>query len=84
MLLTQSDPKRREIRKTRYCLTYENQYFEIDIFPCWDDQAIVEIELSSEDTPVRIPRELEVIREVTGDPRYRNASIASLPRGATH
>ncbi len=84
MLLTQSDPKRREIRKTRYCLTYENQYFEIDIFPCWDDQAIVEIELSSEDTPVRIPHELEVIREVTGDPRYRNASIASLPRGATH
>lgn len=84
MLLVQSDPSRREIRKTRYCLTYENQYFEIDVFPCWNDQAIAEIELSSEDTPVRIPPELEVIREVTGDPKYRNAAIASLPKGATH
>ncbi|MDO4796812.1 MAG: AAA family ATPase [Coriobacteriales bacterium] len=84
MLLVQSDPKRREIRKTRYCLTYENQYFEIDVFPCWNDQAIAEIELSREDTPVRIPPELEVIREVTGDPKYRNAAIAALPKGATH
>ncbi len=84
MLLVQADPKRREICKTRYCLTYENQYFEIDIFPCWDDQALVEIELSSEDTPVHFPPELQILREVTGDPRYRNAAIASLPRGATH
>lgn len=84
MLLVQADPKRREICKTRYCLTYENQYFEIDIFPCWSDQALAEIELSSEETPVHFPPELKVIREVTGDPRYRNAAIAALPKGATH
>ena len=84
MLLVQADPKRREIVKTRYCLTYKNQYFEIDVFTCWSDQAIAEIELSSEDTPVAFPPELHVIREVTGDPRYRNASIAAHPRGATH
>ena len=84
MLLMQADPGRREIQKTRYCLTYEGQYFEIDLFPCWDDQAIVEIELSSEDTPVIFPPELRVIREITGDPTYRNATIASKPRGETH
>ncbi len=84
MLLMQADPNRREIHKTRYCLTYEGQYFEIDLFPCWDDQAIVELELSSEDEPVRFPPELKVIREVTGDPTYRNSVIASKPRGATH
>ena len=84
MLLLQADPRRREICKTRYCLTYENQYFEVDIFPCWNDQAIVEIELSSEDVPVRMPPELTIIREVTGDSRYNNAAIASLPKGATH
>ena len=27
---------------------YENQYFEIDIYPFWDDKAIVEIELNDE------------------------------------
>lgn len=84
LLLMQADPSMRRIEKIRYCLTYEGQYFEIDIFPCWDDQAIAEIELSSADVPVVFPPELEVIREVTGDPRYRNASIASLPKGATH
>lgn len=84
MLLVQVDPNRREIRKTRYCLTYENQYFEIDVYPCWNDQAIAEIELSSEDVPVVFPPELRIIREVTGDPRYRNAAIAALPKGATH
>ena len=84
MLLLQADPKMRMIEKTRYCLTYEGQYFEIDLFPCWDDQAIAEIELSSEETPVSFPPELKVIREVTGDPTYRNAVIASKPKGATH
>lgn len=84
MLVMQADPARREIRKTRYCLTYACQYFEIDVFPCWDDQAIAEIELSSEDTEVVFPPELKVIREVTGDPKYRNSSIASHPKGYTH
>lgn len=84
MLLLQADPERREIKKTRYCLTYKGQYFEIDLYPCWDDQAMVEIELSSEGTQVVFPPELEVLREVTGDPNYRNAVIASKPRGATH
>lgn len=84
MLLLQADPKMRMIEKTRYCLTYEGQYFEIDIFPCWDDQAIAEIELASEEEPVRFPPQLKVMREVTGDPTYRNAVIASKPKGATH
>ena len=83
-LLDQADPALREIRKTRYCLTYAGQYFEIDVFPCWDDQAIAEIELSHKDAEVVFPPELKVKREVTGDPTYRNAVIASKPRGATH
>ena len=83
-LMSQADPSLRQIRKTRYCLACEGQYFEIDLYPCWDDQAIVEIELTKEDAPVFFPTELQVIREITGDPAYRNAVIASLPCGATH
>jgi CYTH domain-containing protein len=44
----------------------------------------VEIELSSEEQGVVFPPELHVIHEVTGDPTYRNAVIASKPVGATH
>jgi CYTH domain-containing protein len=84
MLKMQANPRSREITKSRYCLTYAGQYLEIDVYPCWNDQAIVEIELTSEHAAVELPEQLHVIREITGDPQYRNASIAVRPRGATH
>ena len=77
-LLMEADPSKRPIRKTRYCLTYDNQYFEIDVYPFWNDQAIAEIELTDENEEIRFPKELKVIREVTGDPAYQNASLASV------
>lgn len=79
-LLMEADSDTRPIRKTRYCLTHENQYFEIDIYPFWQDQAILEIELSGEDDPVQIPEVFEVIREVTDDPAFKNAALAKLGR----
>ena len=77
-LLMNADTTRRQIRKDRYCLTYGNQYFEIDVYPFWDDKAIAEIELSDENMTVTFPREIKVIREVTGDEAYKNASLARL------
>lgn len=75
-LLMDADPDCRPIRKTRYCLTYDNQYFEIDVYPFWEHQAIVEIELNNEEAEIRFPAELKVIREVTEDDRFKNASLA--------
>ncbi len=77
-LLMEADTTRRQIRKTRYCLTYQSQYFEIDVYPFWSDQAIVEIELNDENTPIHFPKQLSVIREVTADERYKNASLAQI------
>lgn len=77
-LLMEADTTKRQIRKTRYCLTYENQYFEIDVYPFWTDQAIVEIELSDENAQIVFPKQLRVIREVTGDEAFKNASLAKL------
>lgn len=77
-LLMHADTKKRQIRKTRYCLTYDNQYFEIDVYPFWEDKAIVEIELSVEDTEIRFPQQIQIIKEVTDDDAYKNASLASI------
>lgn len=77
-LLMDADITKRQIRKTRYCLTYENQYFEIDIYPFWNDKAIVEIELSDEKTEIVFPKEIKVIKEVTDDESYKNASLAKM------
>lgn len=75
-LLMDADTDKHQVRKDRYCLTYEGQYFEIDIYPFWDDKAIVEIELRSEDIEIRFPEFLRVIREVTGEEEFKNASLA--------
>ena len=77
-LLMEADPGKRPIRKTRYCLTYDNQYFEIDIYPFWSDQATMEIELSDENEEIRFPREIQIIKEITGDVNYENASLARI------
>ena len=76
--LMQSDPAKKPIRKDRYCLADGNQYFEIDIYPFWKDQAILEIELTDPEEEIRFPKFLEIIREVTDDEQYKNASLASL------
>lgn len=75
-LLMSADTTRRQIRKDRYCLTYKNQYFEIDIYPFWKDKAIAEIELSDENATIEFPKKIKVIKEVTEDESYKNASLA--------
>lgn len=77
-LLMDADTTKRQIRKTRYCLTYENQYFEIDVYPFWDDKAVAELELSDEDAKVIFPEQIKVIREITDDESYKNASLAKI------
>ena len=76
--LMDADTTKHQIRKTRYCLTYENQYFEIDLYPFWQDKAIAEIELSDEAEQVVFPPQIRVIKEVTDDESYKNATLATL------
>lgn len=76
-LLMNADPDKKPIRKDRYCLVYDNQYFEIDVYPFWKDKAILEIELQSEDQPVSLPDKLHVIEEVIWNDAYKNSSLAS-------
>ncbi len=77
-LLREADNTKRQISKTRYCLTYENQYFEIDVYPFWDDKAIVEIELRDEMLDIVFPKQIRVIKEVTDDDSFKNASLAKI------
>ena len=75
-LIMNANDSQGRIRKVRYCLTYDNQYFQIDVYPFWKDKAIAEIELQDVSEKVRFPKEIRVIREVTDDPEYKNASLA--------
>jgi len=77
-LLEEADPAYRPIRKERYCLSANGLYYEIDIFPDWEDKAVMEIELYSEDQEIVFPEGIRVIREVTGDPGYSNHELARI------
>ena len=78
MLLMDADTTLHPIRKTRYFMTYDNQSFEIDLYPFWQDRALVEVRLGNDDTDVRMPREIKVIKEVTGDEAFDNVTLAKV------
>lgn len=73
----QADPTLHPILKTRYRIPFEGQMLEFDIYPFWQDRAILEIELESENQQTLIPDWVKVIRDVTEDHRYKNVSLAS-------
>ncbi len=77
-LLVQADPSCRPIHKQRYCLTENGLYYEIDVYPEWQDKAIMEIELRSETQKIVFPDCVKVIREVTGEKAYSNHALAKL------
>ncbi len=77
-LLKLADPERITIYKTRYCLPYSDRVVEVDIYPFWTDRAIAEVEMEDENERVELPDFIKVIREVTSEKAYKNASIAKV------
>lgn len=75
-LLKAADPTRRPIEKTRHVLPFEGHLLELDVYPFWTKQAVLEIELSSEDEAFSFPSEIHILREVTAEKAYKNAHLA--------
>ena len=64
------------ISKDRYCIVYDDSYYELDVYPFWTDRATLEIELLSEEQPYKLPPFVRLIREVSHEPEYRNFALA--------
>ena len=75
-LLRKADPTCRPIYKTRYIYKYEGQTFEIDVYPFWDKQAVMEIELERADSAVSFPPDITILAEVTTDGAYKNHALS--------
>lgn len=74
--LKEADPERKPIIKERYCFNYKNQLFELDVYDFSKELATLEIELDNINTPVELPDFIGIIKDVTNDIRYSNASLA--------
>jgi len=66
------------INKDRYCLLYKNQYFEIDVYPFWNEYGLMEIELNEENQEIEFPDFIEIIKEVTEDKYYSNHNLSKV------
>ena len=74
----------RPIEKTRHTFLYLGQTFEIDVYPQWKRSAIMETELQSRETEVKMPQFIRIIREVTGNKAYSNAAMSrAFPKEVT-
>ena len=74
--LMEGDSSLHSVRKTKYRFIHEGCRFELDVYPFSDDRAV--LFMYSGDTDAAIPPELHVLREVTGDPAYKNRQLARV------
>lgn len=75
-LMQEADPELNSIDKKRYRIPYAGQLLEIDIYSFWNDRATLEIELADENQQPILPEWLEIVRELTGEPAYKNLYLA--------
>ena len=69
------------VNKVRYTFPYCGHTFEIDVYPQWKKSSIMEVELETEDENVELPPFVKIVREVTGNREYSNASMSkSFPK----
>lgn len=67
--------RRATMNKTRYIIKMNGMKYEIDVYPFWEETAILEIELEDEKQKYEIPEFIEVIGDVTGNRDYSNSSL---------
>lgn len=75
-LKKEADPEKHPIIKDRYCFLYDGQYFEMDVYPFWDDKAVVELELTKRNQEYTLPPKIKVIKDVSKDKKYKNNYLA--------
>lgn len=72
--LMEGDRELRPVYKTKYRFIYNDSRFELDVYPFSRDKAILFHYGESESDA--LPPEISVIRDVTGDPAYKNRQLA--------
>ena len=78
--LMEADPNLQEVHKVKYRFNYGLERFEIDIYPFSKDKAVMFAYAGENQEHLTIPPEIQPIREVTGDPDYKNKTLARLQR----
>ncbi len=71
--LLEADLSLHSVRKLKYRFDYARHRMELDVYPFARDRAVFFVYGSE---PFELPPEIEIIRDVTGDPNYKNRAFA--------
>ena len=74
--LKQMDTSLSPVKKTRKTFSFEGHTVEIDIYPFWDNVAVLEVEMESENEKILLPAFIKIIREVSAEREFKNRQIA--------
>lgn len=77
MLKRRANPSLNVIRKKRYVIPYKGYMLEIDVFPFWDKQAYLEIELETVQDCPPVPEYIKCMCDVTNNEEYTNRALAA-------
>ena len=72
--LMEGDDALHSVRKVKHRFIYGDCKFELDVYPFSEDRAV----LFMYGENAEIPPEIRVLREVTGDPAYKNRQLAKV------
>lgn len=75
-LLEEMLPGTPPLYKVRWAFPYGGHVIEIDCYPFWEEEAILEVELSDPREAFTLPPEITVLAEVTDDPNLKNRALA--------
>lgn len=77
LLRQRANPALNVIQKKRYVIPYKGYNMEIDVFPFWDRQAYLEVELDNTNEIPPIPDYINCMCDVTNNDEYTNRALAS-------
>lgn len=75
-LKKRANPHLNIIYKTRYVFPYKGYNMEIDVFPFWDRQAYLEVELENSAVCPSVPPYIKCMCDVTCNDEYTNRALA--------
>lgn len=73
--LMEGDTSLHAVHKTKFRFTCDGTAFEIDVYPFCAERAVMRAALSEGQT-LRLPPQIELLREVTGEAAYKNSQLA--------
>ena len=74
--LMEGDTSLHAVHKIKYRFTYNTTAFEIDVYPFCAERAVMRAALPVGQNTLDVPPQIEILREVTGDPAFKNRQLA--------